>query len=418
MFQQQRLSSSTGNKKQSQAPKSLPELVETFSRRPADTDLILEDCVIAIYDSDDFADCSRQASLLGATVSEQIMASFTTHVISKYQTPQLKNHLNLLSAKAVETVNKQLTLSGAGSTAQQIVGHSHTFKLVTKEWLEACLLKGCRMPEENYIPNVVQTNQSLSAEDVAKFRKQQYVVKRGLFKNMTFTLRDDAYDNSPVNPSNGMLITSFGEFENKEEIFEHMTRQIIENGGKVVPQQTKKSSHFIVTEDGQIPQIWELLGQGCQVLDELNRKIVHFRWIMQCIAKAQIMEDSDQMHLMPLPQRVPIEGLSQATIALTLFEKNDKDIFECLAKIYGFGRNPQEKMQPHLSTHIVVNQLDKIAMSATLRQLWNLKQTHQEKIKLPIIVKLDWLIDSMMRGTLMKPDEYLIDISKVKWVKS
>jgi hypothetical protein len=53
---------------------------------------------------------------------------------------------------------------------------------------------------------------------------------------MTFTLRDDAYDNSPVNPSNGMLITSFGEFENKDEIFEHMTHQIIENGGKVVPQ--------------------------------------------------------------------------------------------------------------------------------------------------------------------------------------
>ena len=73
------------------------------------------------------------------------------------------------------------------------------------------------------------------------------------------------------------------------------------------------------------------------------------------------------MHLMPLPQRVPIEVLSQATIALTLFEKNDKDIFECLAKIYGFGRSPQEKMQPHLSTHIIVNKVDQIAKSATLR---------------------------------------------------
>ena len=84
------------------------------------------------------------------------------------------------------------------------------------------------------------------------------------------------------------------------------------------------------------------------------------------------------MHLMPLPQRVPIEGLSQATIALTLFEKkNDKDIFECLAKLYGFGRNPQEKLQPHLSTHIVVNQVDQLAKSATLRQVWTLKQTHQ-----------------------------------------
>ena len=73
------------------------------------------------------------------------------------------------------------------------------------------------------------------------------------------------------------------------------------------------------------------------------------------------------MHLMPLPQRVPIDVLSQAIIALTLFEKNDKDIFECLAKIYGFGRSPQEKMQPHLSTHIIVNKVDQIAKSATLR---------------------------------------------------
>jgi len=32
-----------------------------------------------------------------------------------------------------------------------------------------------------------------------------------------------------------MIITSFGEFETKEEIFEHMTQLIIENGGKIVP---------------------------------------------------------------------------------------------------------------------------------------------------------------------------------------
>jgi BRCT domain, a BRCA1 C-terminus domain len=116
---------------------------------------------------------------------------------------------------------------------------------------------------------------------------------------MTFTLREDSYQECPT--VKGMLRTSFGEFADKEEIFEHMTRQIIENGGKVVPQNSKQASHFIVTEDGQIPQIWELLGQGGQVLDSMNRKIVHFRWVMQCIAKAQILEDNDQMHLLPLP---------------------------------------------------------------------------------------------------------------------
>ncbi len=49
------------------------------------------------------------------------------------------------------------------------------------------------------------------------------MVKRALFKNMTFTLREDSYDDCPTN-SNGMLVTSFGEYANKEEIFEHMTR--------------------------------------------------------------------------------------------------------------------------------------------------------------------------------------------------
>ena len=101
---------------------------------------------------------------------------------------------------------------------------------------------------------------------------------------MTFTLRDDAYEDCPINFSNQMLITSFGEFANKEEIFEHITRQIIENGGKVVPMQSKHASHYLVTEDGQVPKIWEIIGSGA-ALDSHNRKIIHFRWIMHCIAK-------------------------------------------------------------------------------------------------------------------------------------
>jgi hypothetical protein len=101
---------------------------------------------------------------------------------------------------------------------------------------------------------------------------------------MTFTLREDAYEDCPINFSNQMLITSFGEFANKEEIFEHITRQIIENGGKVVPMQSKHASHYLVTEDGQVPKIWEIIGSGA-ALDSHNRKIIHFRWIMHCIAK-------------------------------------------------------------------------------------------------------------------------------------
>jgi len=104
------------------------------------------------------------------------------------------------------------------------------------------------------------------------------------------------------------------------------------------------------------------------------------------------------MHLLPLPNRVPIDDFKNAVIALTLFDKNDRDVFECLSKLYGFSQNPQEKQQPHLSTHIIVHKIEQIAASATLRQLWALKQKHQNTVKLPNIVKLDWLIDSMMVG--------------------
>jgi hypothetical protein len=36
-------------------------------------------------------------------------------------------------------------------------------------------------------------------------------------------------------------------------------------------------------------------------------------------------------------------------------------------------------------------------------------------MKLPHIVKLDWLIDSMMLGEIKDPQPYLLDISGVKF---
>jgi hypothetical protein len=54
-----------------------------------------------------------------------------------------------------------------------------------------------------------------------------------------------------------MIMTSFGEFANREEVLDHMHRTIIENGGKVVPASGAGSSHYIVTEDGMNKKIWE-----------------------------------------------------------------------------------------------------------------------------------------------------------------
>ena len=57
---------------------------------PANQDLILEDCVLTIYDSDIYNHGFKIANLLGANITDQIIPTYTTHVITKYITPQLK----------------------------------------------------------------------------------------------------------------------------------------------------------------------------------------------------------------------------------------------------------------------------------------------------------------------------------------
>ena len=59
-----------------------------------------------------------------------------------------------------------------------------------------------------------------------------------------------------------------------------MTRTIIENGGKVLPAtENGGKSQYIITDDGCNNKIWDQLSTG-QLVDKLNRKIVHFRWVL------------------------------------------------------------------------------------------------------------------------------------------
>lgn len=106
------------------------------------------------------------------------------------------------------------------------------------------------------------------------------------------------------------------------------------------------------------------------------------------------MDDCDKMHLLPLPNKVPIASFSKAIVTLTLFDQNDREVFEFLVGLYGFGKNLDERQMPHRSTHIVVHKVDLLAQSATLKQL-SLIRTQRQK---PQVVSLDWLIDSMMFG--------------------
>ncbi len=48
----------------------------------------------------------------------------------------------------------------------------------------------------------------------------------------------------------------------------------------------------------------------------------------------------------------------------------------------------------------------------------NIYEANKHKgFKLPKIVRLDWLIDCMMLGSVKEAQEYIIDVSKVKWAK-
>jgi hypothetical protein len=114
--------------------------------------LILENCVLSIYDADLYQQCAHLASLLGATVTDQIVPSFTTHIVASQYTQGLKQDMLLLQGKTIENHNKQIKQSELASA--KIIGHSHNMKVVTKEWLEECLSQGAHIGEEKYMPEM------------------------------------------------------------------------------------------------------------------------------------------------------------------------------------------------------------------------------------------------------------------------
>lgn len=82
--------------KKEKSVKSLPELIETKSRDSADLDNVLQECVINCYESEMYQYCFKLGAILGATVTNEIMPHFTTHVVTSYFTPQLKRHLQTI----------------------------------------------------------------------------------------------------------------------------------------------------------------------------------------------------------------------------------------------------------------------------------------------------------------------------------
>lgn len=81
-------------------------------------------------------------------------------------------------------------------------------------------------------------------------------------------------------------------------------------------------------------------------------------------------------------------------MTLTSFTKQDKELFECLVHLYGFGK---ASSRPWESTHIVVNQLEFLSQSATINSI-KLEQAKNADITMHKIVNSGWLFEVMIKG--------------------
>lgn len=113
---------------------------------------------------------------------------------------------------------------------------------------------------------------------------------------------------------------------------EGMRRTIMENGGQVVQADVK--ANYVIFEDGFDPNIWK--NSNKEQKDSYGRFIVHFRWVEECIRKACILEHIDQLHLCPLPVKVPCQAFDGTTVEFTLaVNPQDTYVMEKLCALYG-----------------------------------------------------------------------------------
>jgi BRCA1 C Terminus (BRCT) domain len=139
--------------------------------------------------------------------------------------------------------------------------------------------------------------------------------------------------------------------------------------------------------------IWTKTGDYNEVVDELNRKIISFRWVMESLKHNFFISRVKSMHLCPLPRKVPIEDFKNTVIEFTCIDKPEsRELFKELAELYGFTR----KLQDGLTTHIVVWDEESVKKSKTI---YNVNKSFK-KGKMPHIVKVDWFIDSMNLGKI------------------
>ena len=111
----------------------------------------------------------------------------------------------------------------------------------------------------------------------------------------------------------------------------------MEYGGKVIPSNKSIRSHYLICEDGSVKDIWNNIQSS--VLDKLDRKIIHYRWVKHSIKANCIEDDCEFLYLYPLPKKVPIDDFKQAILLFTRCQGKQKEeqIFRKVCKLYGFN---------------------------------------------------------------------------------
>ncbi|CDW73016.1 UNKNOWN [Stylonychia lemnae] len=393
-------------------------VMEQWTKYSANELNILEDCVITFYGNED-QHGNKLANLLGANITDSIIPTYTTHIVTENLTPQLKQSLTLLQNKSSDLALRTSRAFGLSDNMNQqqvkVIGQSHTFKLVTVQWLEECLLQEKWVAEDKFTPEYVKDNKTVSEEEMLRFRKQQYKAKSKLFNNITFSIQEDSFD-------------ALG--DQKDIVIENMIRTIMEQGGKIIPQSKSVRSHYLICEDGSVKDIWNNIQSS--VLDKLDRKIIHFRWVKHCIKANIIEDDCEFLYLYPLPKRVPIVDFNQAILLFTRCQGRQKEeqIFRKVCKLYGFNyysqhfksqqlyskEQKQVQGESYRPTHIVVFGDEELKQSTTISYYYKI-----DKNNLPLIVNTNWLIDCMFNGQFIDvtkdqsvKEKYIIDLAHFK----
>ena len=108
---------------------------------------------------------------------------------------------------------------------------------------------------------------------------------------------------------------------------------MIENGGRIVTEASK--ANYVLFEDGVETEIWQKMTESSK--DEMNRIIVHPRWIEYCCKQRQLMDHENMIFLSPLPRKTPVKGFQNVGIQFCCYANQlDQFIFTNLAQVYGF----------------------------------------------------------------------------------